>query len=260
MRFSSIELDCDARVVGRHGFDPFRYAELLMAARTHGFTGLSASLALGPGRSALGRRVDALVTNTRVATPRAALVALSGMSLVALMAMVPPPSFPRWARAAAASGLGQPVDGKSHLPALAASWRRRAIGDTAETPALPTRPVTEQPAASGRLLAESPTALVEVPPVQMTPSRLGADLSQLSGRAVAATLPKPRLGSFRAVAVPSAVMTAAPIGKAQSGVEPALADTVPTARARPRYGRIVPVGGGGVVTLRARPDTLHTYR
>ena len=88
----AIEFDCDARVIGRHGHDPFHYGELLVAARTHAVRSRYAALLLAPARSTLGRRIEALVD--REPLWRSATAIMGGALLVSLMALAPAPQLP----------------------------------------------------------------------------------------------------------------------------------------------------------------------
>jgi beta-lactamase regulating signal transducer with metallopeptidase domain len=88
----AIEIDCDARVVRHHVRDRVRYGELLLAAHSNGVRHGAGVLSLGHPRSALGRRVEALLSNRRSAVRRSlgvgAAFALGGASL----AFVSPPT------------------------------------------------------------------------------------------------------------------------------------------------------------------------
>ena len=89
----AIEIDCDRRVVSRHGHDPRAYGMLLLATREHA-TGVTPALAMAAMRSGLGRRVEALVDGR----PRPALRRLSAVAAAVVLAAgiiaVPAPGLP----------------------------------------------------------------------------------------------------------------------------------------------------------------------
>ena len=77
----AIEIDCDRRVVSRHGHDPHAYGMLLLAAREHA-SGVMPVLAMAATRSGLGRRVEALVDGR----PRPAVRRLSAVAAAVVLA------------------------------------------------------------------------------------------------------------------------------------------------------------------------------
>ena len=88
----AIEIDCDRRVVSRHGHDPHAYGMLLLAMRERAYRVTPApAMAMAAMRSGLGRRVEALVDGR----PRSAVRRLSAVAaavvLVAGTASVPAP-------------------------------------------------------------------------------------------------------------------------------------------------------------------------
>jgi beta-lactamase regulating signal transducer with metallopeptidase domain len=88
----AIEIDCDRRVVSRHGHDPHAYGLLLVATRERASRITPAlAMAMTPMRSGLGRRVAALVERR----PRSAALSLSALAaavvLAAAMACLPAP-------------------------------------------------------------------------------------------------------------------------------------------------------------------------
>jgi bla regulator protein blaR1 len=86
----AIEIDCDARVV-RGGHDPLRYGELLVAAHANVTRRISPVLALAQHRSALGRRIDALVQSPRRSLSRMIVAVGTTSALVAAVAAAPAP-------------------------------------------------------------------------------------------------------------------------------------------------------------------------
>lgn len=78
----AIEIDCDRRVVSRHGHDPHAYGMLLLATRERAsrVTPVMA-MAMAAMRSGLGRRVEALVDGR----PRAAVRRLSALAAAVVL-------------------------------------------------------------------------------------------------------------------------------------------------------------------------------
>jgi beta-lactamase regulating signal transducer with metallopeptidase domain len=77
----AIEIDCDRRVVSRHSHDPHTYLRLLLATRTSRVTPPMA-MAMAAMRSALGRRVEALVDGR----PRSVVRRLSALAAAVVLA------------------------------------------------------------------------------------------------------------------------------------------------------------------------------
>jgi len=79
----AIEIDCDRRVVSRHGHDPYAYGMLLLATRERA-SRLTPPLAVAMAamRSGLGRRVEALVDGR----PRSAVRRLSAVGVAIVLA------------------------------------------------------------------------------------------------------------------------------------------------------------------------------
>lgn len=79
----AIELDCDRRVVSRHGHDPHAYGMLLLAMRERAFRATPAlAMAMAAMRSGLGRRVEALLGGH----PRSAMRRLIAVSAAVVLA------------------------------------------------------------------------------------------------------------------------------------------------------------------------------
>jgi beta-lactamase regulating signal transducer with metallopeptidase domain len=79
----AIEIDCDRRVVSRHGHDPHAHGMLLLATRERASRGTPAlAMAMAAMRSGLGRRVEALVDGR----PRSAVRRLSAVAAAILLA------------------------------------------------------------------------------------------------------------------------------------------------------------------------------
>jgi bla regulator protein blaR1 len=96
----AIEIDCDRRVVTRHGHDPCAYGMLLLATRERASRVTPAmAMAMAAMRSGLGRRVEALVDGR----PRSAAWRLSALTtavvLTAGLVSVPAPRLPMSAAA-----------------------------------------------------------------------------------------------------------------------------------------------------------------
>lgn len=90
----AIEFDCDARVLSNSGADPFAYGHLLLIAHEHAGPHRLAALALAPIRSALGKRVDALVVpGAKSARRTLTSVAVAALALSAL-GFAPIPELP----------------------------------------------------------------------------------------------------------------------------------------------------------------------
>ena len=91
----AIEIDCDRRVVSRHGHDPRAYGMLLLTTRERASRLAPAlAMAMTPMRSGLGRRVEALVDGR----PRSTVLRLSALAaafvLAACVASAPAPRIP----------------------------------------------------------------------------------------------------------------------------------------------------------------------
>ena len=79
----AIEIDCDRRVVSRHGHDPHAYGILLLETRERASRVAPAmAMAMTPMRSGLGRRVEALVDGR----PRSAVLRLSALAAAVFLA------------------------------------------------------------------------------------------------------------------------------------------------------------------------------
>ena len=79
----AIEIDCDRRVVSRHGHDPYAYGMLLLATRERASRLTPAvAMAMAAMRSGLGRRVEALVDGRR----RSAVGRLSALAAAVVLA------------------------------------------------------------------------------------------------------------------------------------------------------------------------------
>ena len=90
----AIEIDCDRRVVSRHGHDPHAYGMLLLATRERASRVTPAmAIAMTAMRSGLGRRVEALVGER----PRSAVWRLGALAAAVVLAAgvvsVPAPRF-----------------------------------------------------------------------------------------------------------------------------------------------------------------------
>ena len=86
----AIEIDCDRRVVSRHGHDPHAYGMVLLAARKHA-SGITPALAMAAMRSELGRRVEALVDGpSRPAVRRLSALAAAVVLAVGILSVPAP--------------------------------------------------------------------------------------------------------------------------------------------------------------------------
>lgn len=90
----AIEIDCDRRVVSRHGHDPHAYGMLLLATRERAsrVTPVMA-MAMAAMRSGLGRRVEALVDGRPRSTVRRLSALAAAGVLAAGIVAVPAPSL-----------------------------------------------------------------------------------------------------------------------------------------------------------------------
>lgn len=77
----AIEIDCDRRVVSRHGHDPHAYGMLLLGMRERA-SRFTPALAMAAMRSGLGRRVEALVDGR----PRSVVPRLSALAAAVVIA------------------------------------------------------------------------------------------------------------------------------------------------------------------------------
>jgi beta-lactamase regulating signal transducer with metallopeptidase domain len=172
----AIEIDCDRRVVSRHGHDPHAYGLLLLATRERAsrMTRVTPALAMAAMRSALGRRVEALVDGR----PRSAVRRLGAVAAAVVLAagIVSVPA-PRLSMARAAV-----VDAPAAAPPLA----------SAPTPAAPPGPRQPSPpsdASGGRprqSAAVSPKRRQQRiqrvrPRPALTPARLDASRTRIAG-------------------------------------------------------------------------------
>ena len=136
----AIEIDCDRRVVARHGHDPHAYGMLLLKAREHA-SGVTSALAMAAPRSGLGRRVEALVDGR----PRPAVRRWSALAAAVVLASgifaVPAPRL-FMVRAAVADASVAPVLASSTTPAPPPVPRH------ASTPSDPSDPSDERPPRS----------------------------------------------------------------------------------------------------------------
>lgn len=114
----AIEIDCDRRVVSRHGHDPYAYGRLLLATleRASRVTPMMAT-AMAAMHSGLGRRVEALVGGRS----RSAVLRLSALAvavvLTAGLVSLPAPRLPM-ARAAVGPVTPPPVAPRHEQRAL----------------------------------------------------------------------------------------------------------------------------------------------
>jgi beta-lactamase regulating signal transducer with metallopeptidase domain len=90
----AIEIDCDNRVVRDHAEDPARYGQLLLHARTLGSMGTQGGLALTLHRSAIARRIEALMTSRRRPVSRVIGSSVVAAFLTAAVAFAPAPPLP----------------------------------------------------------------------------------------------------------------------------------------------------------------------
>jgi bla regulator protein BlaR1 len=120
----AIEIDCDRRVVARHGYDPRAYSMLLLATRERACRGTPAlAMAMAAMRSGLGRRVEALLdARPRSLVRRMSAVAGAGV-LAAGILSVPAPGF--YVSLTRSSASGTPA-------AVAPPSERRLITGTGE--------------------------------------------------------------------------------------------------------------------------------
>jgi beta-lactamase regulating signal transducer with metallopeptidase domain len=159
----AIEIDCDARVV-RHGHDPVRYGELLVSAHTSVTRRVAPVLALAQHRSALSRRIDALVSSPRRSIARGLVAGVFAGALFVAIAAAPPPTLRRRIQVVAAE---TPV----------ASATDTVVAPPVIVPGV--RPMTRRAAIA-----------VALPPASITPNTLDAEL---------ATLPPPKAAPMAAI-------------------------------------------------------------
>jgi beta-lactamase regulating signal transducer with metallopeptidase domain len=89
----AIEIDCDRRVVSRHGHDPHAYGMLLLAMRERA-SRVTPALAMAAMRSGLGRRVEALVDGRAQPAARRLSAGAAAVVLAAGIVAVPAPRLP----------------------------------------------------------------------------------------------------------------------------------------------------------------------
>ena len=86
----AIEMDCDRRVVSRHGHDPHSYGMLLLATRERASRFMPA-MAMAAMRSGLGRRLEALVDGRPQSAARRLGALAAAVVLAVAIACVPAP-------------------------------------------------------------------------------------------------------------------------------------------------------------------------
>jgi len=88
----AIEIDCDRRVISRHGHDPHAYGMLLLATRERA-SGVTPALAMAMTamRSGLGRRVEALVDGPPPSAVRRLSAVATAIALGACVVSAPAP-------------------------------------------------------------------------------------------------------------------------------------------------------------------------
>ena len=86
----AIEIDCDRRVVRRHGHDPHAYGTLLLATRER-TSRVTPAMAMAAMRSGLGRRVEALVDGRPPSVVRRLSALAAAVVLAAGIVSVPAP-------------------------------------------------------------------------------------------------------------------------------------------------------------------------
>lgn len=145
----AIEVDCDRRVVSRHGHDPHAYGVLLLATRERAFrVAPGLAMAMAAMRSGLGRRVEALVG----ARPRSAVRRLTALAAAAVLATgtvsmpAPPLSMVRAAVVDAPAAAAPLANATRPAPAAAAP----IASATTPTPTAPPRKVPPSDASGGR--------------------------------------------------------------------------------------------------------------
>jgi beta-lactamase regulating signal transducer with metallopeptidase domain len=121
----AIEIDCDRRVVSRHGHDPHAYGMLLLTTRerAHRLTPTPA-MAMAAMRSGLGRRVEALVDGPPRSVVRRMSAVATAVVLAAATVSVPAPQL-SMARAAVVdkSAPVSPSDGGARVVVRGSSIR-----------------------------------------------------------------------------------------------------------------------------------------
>ena len=107
----AIEIDCDRRVVSRHGHDPHAYGMLLLATRERAScVSPSLAMAMAAMRSGLGRRIEALVDGRpRPAVRRLSAVAAAVVLAAGILSVPAPRLFMVRAAVADASATAAPL-------------------------------------------------------------------------------------------------------------------------------------------------------
>jgi beta-lactamase regulating signal transducer with metallopeptidase domain len=183
----AIEIDCDRRVVSAHGHDPHAYGILLLATRDRAsrITPVLA-MAMAAMRSALGRRVEALVG----ARPRSAARRLSAVAAAVVLAtgMLSVPA-PRLFMVRAAV-----VDAWAAEPPLARSTTSAAASPSAisNTPAS-APPVLRQASTPSNASGGRPRRSAAVSPSAGAAGSVSGPTIRVIGSSVRAILPPPAL-------------------------------------------------------------------
>ena len=169
----AIEIDCDRRVVSRHGQDPRAYGMLLLATReraTRVTPGMA--MAMAAMRSGLGRRVEALVSGRPRSAARRRSALAAAVVLAAGIVSMPAPRL-TLARAAAVAASSPEAPLASATPAVAPPGERRA-----STPSASVAPMPPRPARTSARSDSSPTRIVapSTPPA-VAPARPEQGLS-----------------------------------------------------------------------------------
>ena len=139
----AIEIDCDRRVVSRHGHDPHAYGMLLLATRERAYRVTPApAMAMAAMRSGLGRRIEALVGGN----PRSAVWSLSAVAAAVVLAA-----------------------GIVSVPAPRLSMVRGAVVDTSAATAVASS--TTRSGGGAVVVVRGPSIRVLLPPTERTGGR-----------------------------------------------------------------------------------------
>jgi beta-lactamase regulating signal transducer with metallopeptidase domain len=244
----AIELDCDARVVGRRRDGALAYGQLLVSVGERARATRHPVLAMSRSRSALAKRFDALLVRSSVRPRRILGLAALGVGIMASIAFLPPPNV----NAVLAAMRAEPAASRILADAAKGGTYKATFSQSAAQPlAAPTSPASDsstRPVAARRRNSAATLAKVALPPVSVVPSAANRRLLDSMVVSQAKILP---MTSRR-----GGVMMASPVAGRGGFATVAPVDSNRVIRA----GGVGGGGRGGSVIMRARPDSTPPAR
>jgi hypothetical protein len=245
----AIELDCDARVVGRKFGDTLAYSRLLVSVGERALATRQPVLAMSRSRSALAKRFDALLSRDALKPRRALALSFLAAGTVASVAFLPSPKMSEVvgaikARQPAADTAVAFVQTPTNRAAFTASTTSQVVAGVVQRRA--PRQASAQP--RNRLAAIGDAS--SLPPVNVVPSSQRGPLDSV----VVTSAARPPLPTFR-----GGFITAAPGGGGRGGGARSGATATATPIG-PDSNRVIRGGRGGRAMVTARPDTTTSPR